>query len=143
MKTPIADLTDRLGMLGIRYAVAFSTAAAPPEPHVMYTTAESIVAGLSRGDADAVARARAIVDPTELFDADFWGTPLGRLMFAAGAHGSDDALIGQAFAARVLDVSRQWVGTLIAQGRLTRVGHRLVPVGEVRGLLVERMRGRN
>lgn len=143
MKTPIEDLSDRLGMLGIRYAVAFSTAAGPPEPHAMHTTAESIAAGLSRGDAVAVARARAIVDPAELSDSGFWGTPLGRLMFAAGAFGSDDTTIGQAFAARVLDVSRQWVGTLIAQGRLTRVGSVMVPVGEVRGLLVERMRERS
>lgn len=81
-----------------------------------------------------------LVNEAELLDDRFWRTPLGRMMFAVpGGYAPDSTTIGQSYAALVLGYSRQRISQLIAGGVLTRASSSMVPVGEVRKLLIERL----
>jgi len=110
----LADLCERMNMLRLRHGIVFrdlSPAALPFPP-----LAGALARGLVAKDKDAVIVARSLVDPAEMDTPAFWATPLGRLMFRAGAFPGET--ISQTFAARVLGCSRQWVGEMVSKGVL-------------------------
>jgi hypothetical protein len=85
---------------------------------------------------------RAVVDPGDLdAHADFWSTPLGRLLFAAG--GFKHEFISQVTAAAVLRLSRQRIHQLLAQGQLRHVtdaiGYRVIRAEDARALLKSKL----
>lgn len=133
MKDPVTDLTDRLALLRVRYEVAFHSPFALPGP--VGPLAATLEEGLRNGMDTAVRMARAVVDPAEMDRAEFWGTALGRLMFAAGGHSGQ--VCTQATAAAVLGCSRQWVSAMVAEGKLAQA-ERGVFVEQVREVLVRR-----
>lgn len=118
---PVTDLCKRLDLLRLRYNIAFmvgpSSVASPP----FIPMAEHIVHGLATYEPDAVTVARAIIDTADYMPvsddtAVFYGSPLGRLFFAAGGFPGDG--ITHNIAAALLGCSRQWVHTLVRTGRL-------------------------
>lgn len=115
MKDSVTDLCERMDMLRLRYLLVFNEITTEP---IDYTPlAEGIVRGLAEGDATAVTLARAAVDMAEAERSEFWSTPLGRLMFVAGAWPKEGCT--QATAAAVLGCSRQWVSAMVAEGKLS------------------------
>lgn len=139
MKEPVTDLADRLALLAIRHCVALNTIAAAPPPHVLHTFAEEMVAALRTSyPVAAVARVRAVVDPGDMDRADFWGTPLGRLLFLADGYGRETC--SQAVAAAVFGCSRQWVSAMVAEEKLAPAAGRGVFVEQVQGVLLARLK---
>lgn len=132
----LADLCERMNVLRLRHGIVFcdlSRAAIPFAP-----LAQSLAMGLAKGDKDAVIVARSLVDPTEQSRAEFWATPLGRLLFAAGGYPGET--LSQTMAAGLLGCSRQRVHQLVVKGDLksapaVTVGTREVFTGQVRHLL--------
>lgn len=137
MKNAIEDLTDRLAMLENRFAVAFPFAEKflfPPYVEM----AEAVAAGLLSGFDSSLKVAKAIVDPADMDTQKFWGTPLGRLMFAAGA--ITDEMIPRALACEVLGFSRQSLHERIVKGSVSDTGMQaLVLTEEIRALLRTRL----
>lgn len=135
MKDITTDLTDRLELLEVRYAVVFG--AVPPAGQNFGDLAAYLIAGLQGQDpAPVVSQVRAAVDPADLAGTAFWGTPLGRLLFVSG--GFFGETITQTVAAGLLSCSRQWVNAMVAEGKLTQAPERGVYVAEVRGVLEAR-----
>jgi len=133
----IEQIRSRMERMHQRYSAIYPNHPMPTS--VLLTAfAEEMAERLDRDDKVAVEVMKAVVDPADLHLDDFWRTPLGRLMFAAGAYAPDREMVGQSFAAGVLGFSRQRVSQLVASGRLTRVGV-MVPVGQVRNLLKQRI----
>jgi hypothetical protein len=122
-KDIITDLCARMAQLASRHNVAFGLGAAPRPTST--ALAEGLLRGLLRGlaEGDVVAHARilALVDQGEMDRPAFWGTDLGRLLFAAEGGARP---ITQAVAAAVLGCSRQWISAMVAEGKLTRVDDR-------------------
>lgn len=119
-KTLTTDLAERLALLDVRHSVVFQTKTEPITDSFL-SLAVDLAAGLRKGDKDAVARVRGIVDPSELtgptLGADgFWATELGRWLFAAG--GYPDTSLTRTAAAHILDCSRQWIHELVTKGTL-------------------------
>jgi excisionase family DNA binding protein len=140
MKLAAEDIADRLGMLNVRYAVAFCTIATPDDPKYR-ELAESLETALVRQDPEAVSRVRALVDHAELGKAAFWATPLGILLFYAGGFTSEE--MPQTLAASLLGCSRQYVSELVKKGKLptSRYGVRggMVQSEAVRQLLIHKL----
>ena len=114
MKDIKQDLTDRLALLRVRYEVAFAAPFAAPAP--IDTLASVLENGMHNGLDSAAKMVRALVDPCELESAKFWGTPLGALFFAAGGFPGQE--MPQTLAASVLGCSRQYVSSLVKDGKL-------------------------
>lgn len=137
-KDPIADLCERMNALHLRYAIVFGgtvvdrVPAAPP----YVALAVPLMRGLADGDVQAVTIAKAVVGYAEMAQTEFWGTPLGRLMFVGGCFPADQC--SQTVAAAVLECSRQWVSAMLAEGKLSAADFRGVYVDEVRKILAER-----
>jgi len=111
----VKDLCDRMALLHNRYDVVFRRTNVPG--HLPYIPlAEALAAGLAADHPEAAKLARAVVDPADLDRPEFWATPLGRLMFAAGAF--RDKAVTQTLAAAVLGCSRQWVHQMVVRGLL-------------------------
>jgi hypothetical protein len=136
MKDPVTDLADRLALLRVRYEVAFQAPHINPPGGPVQPLATALAVGLEAGTELALNMVRAVVDPAETDTSEFWGTPLGRLMFTAGAYRGEACT--QAVAAAVLGCSRQWVSAMVAEGKLTPVNGRNVPSDEVREVLKAR-----
>lgn len=134
-KDVIADLCERLHVLRLRYQVVFHIATPANPPYI--PMAESLGRGLLDGDRDAMVHVRTLIDPTEMERPAFWGTPLGRLLFASGGYGSSTCT--QATAAAVLDCSRQWVSAMVREEKLTRAMGGAVYVGELKRILQDRV----
>lgn len=137
MKEVITDLCDRMALLHNRYDVVFRMTG--PGPHRPYIPlADFLLAGL-RGEApSAVSIARALVDPADLDVPEFWATPLGQEMFAAGCY--QDEAVTQSCAAGVLGVSRQRIHQMVGSGAIrsesgVNPAARMVHAGDVRDLL--------
>lgn len=136
-KNVVTDLCDRMELLYSRWTVVFTKAEVPAYPPFV-PLAEALAEGLAEGTKAAVRIARGVVDPGDLDDPQFWGTPLGRLLFAAG--GCKDEMISQATAAAVLGCTRQWVSTLVGKGRLSHTVDSAVFTDEVRALLTLKLK---
>lgn len=135
---PVIEQIRRcMEQLHLRYATIYPNHPMPA-PGLITAFAEEMTERLARDDETAVKIMRAFVDSADLLSADFWRTPLGRLMFAAGGFGPDSEMVGQSFAGGVLGFSRQRVAQLVADGRLTRAGV-MVPAGQVRNMLKQRI----
>jgi hypothetical protein len=90
----------------------------------------------------AVAVARSLVDPAEQAGREFWATPLGHLLFAAGGYPHDE--MPQSYAAGLLGCSRQWVHALVTSGQVrsdvsARSAVRKVNAADIRTLLKTRI----
>lgn len=133
-KDIITDLCDRMAVLAARHNTVFGLNAAPRPTTA--ALAEGLLRDLEEGGGMAVQRIRALVDKTEMDRPDFWGTDLGRLLFAADGGA---APITQAVAAAVLGCSRQWVSAMVAEGKLTATNGRNVYSDEVRRVLKARV----
>lgn len=136
MKDITKDLYDRLALLHNRYVVVFvalATRTAGISDSYFVGIAAALEEGLRTGDADSVAMVRGVVDPAELDRAEFWGTPLGRLLFVAG--GYQGQTVTQTMAAGLLGCSRQWVNAMVAEGKLTPGIERGVYADQVREVL--------
>lgn len=132
----IADLCERMNVLRLRHGIVFRNLSPAVIPFI--PLAESLAWGLAKEDKDAVIIARSLVDPTEQSRAEFWATPLGRLLFTAGGYPGET--ITQTLAAGLLGCSRQRVHQLVVKGDLKSapVDHlaaREVFTGQVRALL--------
>lgn len=136
MKDPVTDLADRLALLRVRYEVAFQAANINPPGGPVENLATVLAVGLENGSAMATRMIRAVVDPAEMERSEFWATPLGRLMFVAGAYQGESCT--QATAAAVLGCSRQWVSAMVAEEKLTPVNGRNVMAEQVRQVLKSR-----
>lgn len=134
-KGPVADLCERMDTLRLRYNLVFNAQVTPAAPPYI-PMAEALVQALTIGDPAAVNVARAVVGFDQLTRSEFWGSPLGRLLFAAGGFPSE--MCSQSVAAAVLSCSRQWVSAMLAEGKLTPAEWRSVRVDEVRKMLTER-----
>jgi hypothetical protein len=134
-KTVITDLCERLDLLRLRYGIVFQTLSPAVPPFI--PMAEAISRGLAAEDRAAVQITRALVDPTEMDRAEFWGTPLGRLLFLARGYVSGTCT--QTVAAAVLDCSRQWVSAMVAEDKLTAAHDRGVYAEEVHKILKSRI----
>lgn len=134
MKDPVTDLADRLALLRVRYEVAFHSPFGAPGP--VHALAVALSLNLRHGMDDAVRMTRAVVDPGDLDRPEFWGTPLGRLLFEAGGHVGET--MTQTAAAAVLGCSRQWVNAMVAEDKLTSAAERGVYVEQVRAVLKHR-----
>lgn len=138
MKDVISDLCDRMDLIRLRYAVVFRPGAAAIRAAPPYIPmAEALARGLLAEDANAIQIARTLVDPADADRAEFWGTPLGQLMFNAGAYPKKTCT--QATAAAVLGCSRQWVSAMVSDGKLCVAMPRGVFVDEVRAVLKSRL----
>lgn len=137
VKSPIADLCERMDTLRLRYNLVFNPKDAPAAPPFI-PMADTIVRGLTDSDKAAVNVARAVVGFDQLARAEFWGTPLGRLLFSAGGFPTETC--SQTVAANVLSCSRQWVSAMLADGKLTPGDWKSVYVDEVRAILADRAR---
>ncbi len=131
----VTDLCERMHTLWLRSQVVLGTVDIPhniPYPPL----AEALLRGLADGEGLAAMRLRALVDKAEMARPEFWGTDLGRLLFAAeqGA-----VPISQTTAAHVLGCSRQWVSAMVAEGKLTATSDRSVYSDEVRRVLKARV----
>lgn len=135
-KDVVTDLCERMHTLWLRSQVVFGTTDIPhniPYPPL----AEALLRGLADGDGLAVPHIRALVDPAEMDRPEFWGTSLGRLLFAADGGA---APISQTVAAAVLGCSRQWVSAMVNEGKLTATGlSRGVYSDEIRRVLKARV----
>lgn len=137
-KDPIADLCERMDTLRLRYTIVFAGPVAEQIPGAppYIPLAETIAQGLADQDSYAATVAKSVVGYAEMTRAEFWGTPLGRLMFAGGCFPGEQC--SQTVAAYVLSCSRQWVSAMLAEGKLTPADFRGVLVSEVRVMLAER-----
>jgi hypothetical protein len=132
----VTDLCERMHALWLRSQVVFGTVNDIPHYIPYIPLAETLLRGLADGDGLAVPHIRALVDKAEMDRPDFWGTDLGRLLFAA----DEGAIpISQAKAAAVLGCSRQWVSAMVAEGKLTATEGRGVYSDEVRRVLKARV----
>ena len=121
MKDIVKDLEDRLALLNVRHEVAFAMFTGHyPYPEV----AARLEEGLHEGNQDTVKRVQAVVDPADMDSAEFWATPLGVLLFAAG--GYPRPMVPQAVVVSVLRCSRQYVHELLVSKKLLSVA---TPVG--------------
>lgn len=140
MKYAAEDIADRLGMLNVRYAVAFCIPATPGDPKYR-EIAESLETALACQEPEAVSRVRALVDHSELGSAAFWQTPLGVLLFYAGGFTAEE--MPQTLAASVLGCSRQYVSEMVKSGKLptSRYGVRggMVETDAVRRRLIRKL----
>lgn len=145
MKDTITDLADRLAMLHTRAQVVLGDFSSDevdwlPADHAahFYRDAAAILAaGLREGHPDAIGKVRAVVDPADLDRPEFWGTPLGRLLFVAG--GFTGETLTQTGAAGLLGCSRQWVNAMVAEGKLAPAADRGVYAEQVREVLKARV----
>jgi hypothetical protein len=147
MKDAVSDLADRLAMLYTRSQVVFGSWAfgATPTDRLLIEHAANFYReaaaylrkGLTEGHPDAIGKVRAVIDPADMDRSEFWATPLGRLMFAAGAWWQGETCT-QAVAAAVLGCSRQWISAMVAEGKLDRAHEGGVPVDQVREVLKRR-----
>lgn len=143
MKDPITDLADRLALLHTRHQVVLGGFPADeadrlPADHAVnfYRDAAAyLLLGLQEEHPDSIGKVRAAIDPAEMDRSEFWATPLGRLMFVAGAYRGETCT--QATAAAALGCSRQWVSAMVAEEKLDRVAGG-VPVEQVRSVLKHR-----
>lgn len=136
MKDPITDLADRMALLHVRHDVVFGLHGPRITPTAILAAAQGLESALRAGDPDAAARVRGVVDPADMDRSEFWATPLGRLMFVAGAFRGETCT--QTVAAAVLDCSRQWVNAMVAEGKLSPASVAASPTG--RGVHVEQVR---
>lgn len=134
-KDVTTDLCERLHILRLRYQVVFHELSPANPPYI--PMAEALLRGLGEGDAAAVTHLKALVDEAEMDRPAFWGTDLGRLLFAAGAR--EGATVSQTVAAAVLGCSRQWVSAMVAENKLTPTHYREVYADEVRKVLKARV----
>ncbi len=136
-KDTITDLCERLHMLWLRYNVVFREPTHASPPYI--PMAESLARGLLAEDKGAVVVTRSLVDLADTDRAEFWATPLGRLLFVAGGYG--DETLTQSVASALLGCSRQWVHALVVKGDLdsfpvdSKPGVRRVLVDQVRPLV--------
>lgn len=121
MKDIAKDLEDRLALLHVRWEVAFWAFTNRPDFAGMAAVLEH---GLHDGDETCVKMVQAIVDPADMDSAEFWGTPLGVLLFAAGGYPRD--MVPQSVVVSLLRCSRQYVHELIVSKKLLSVA---TPVG--------------
>lgn len=135
-KDVITDLCERMHTLWLRSQVVFGSHNDIPHNIPYIPLAESLLRSLAEGEGAAVPYIRALVDPAEMDRPAFWGTDLGRLLFAADGGAR---LISQATAAAVLGCSRQWVSAMVAEGKLTATNDRGVYSDEVRRVLKARV----
>jgi hypothetical protein len=135
-KDPIADLCERMDTLRLRYAIVFNPPGTLPAAPPYIPMAETIMRGLADQDSHAATVAKSIVGYAEMSRSEFWGTPLGRLMFVGGCFPTESC--SQTVAAAVLNCSRQWVSAMVAEGKLTSAEFRGVLVSELRFMLAER-----
>lgn len=135
-KDAVTDLCERMHTLWQRAQTVFGQLDIPHNiPYI--PLAESLLRGLADGDGLAVPHIRALVDPAEMDRPEFWGTNLGRLLFAADGGAVP---ISQTVAAAVLGCSRQWVSAMVNEGKLTATGaSRGVYSDEVRRVLKARV----
>lgn len=137
MKDTITDLYDRMALLHNRYTVVFQTPPAMAALEPQFASAVLLDEALRGGAEKAVQVTRAVVDPADLDRAEFWGTPLGRLLFTAGGYTGETCT--QTVAAGVLGCSRQWVNAMVAERKLASAADRGVYVAQVRGILKARI----
>jgi hypothetical protein len=143
MKNITTDLAARLALLHTRAQVVLGRFPAEPADRLPADHASSfyrdaaamLEAGLREGNPDAIGKVRAVVDPADMDRSDFWGTPLGRLLFVAGGFGAETC--SQAIAAGVLGCSRQWVSAMVSEGKLN-AAPRGVYVEQVQGVMQAR-----
>lgn len=136
MTEVLKDLCERMDLLHLRHAIVFDKDAEFRAGPPYIPMAEALVKGLAAGDTNAATVAKSIIGMAEMQRSEFWGTPLGRLMFAGGCFPSRTC--SQAVAAAVLACSRQWVSAMLAEGKLTPADWKGVRVDEVRTMLAER-----
>jgi hypothetical protein len=137
-KDTTSDLCERMDLLCLRFNIVFGVVGLPAVAARPYIPmAEAISRGLLTADRAAVNVTRALVDPAEMDRPEFWATPLGRLLFAAGGYVPKTCT--QTVAAAVLDCSRQWVSAMVAEHKLSVAEGRGVYVEEVRALLKSRI----
>lgn len=137
MKDTVTDLCERLDLMRLRYNIAFGIIGLPAIAAPPYIPmAEAIGRGLLNADPGAMNVTRALVDPAEMDRPEFWGTPLGRLLFTAG--GFPREACTQTVAAAVLGCSRQWVSAMVAEEKLAAADDRGVYVEQVRQVLKSR-----
>lgn len=135
-KDIVTDLCERMHALWLRSQVVFGSANDIPHNIPYIPLAEALLRGLVESDGLAVPHIRALVDKAEMDRSAFWGTDLGRLLFAA----DEGAVpVSQAVAAAVLGCSRQWVSAMVAEGKLTATNDRSVYSDEVRRVLKARV----
>lgn len=133
-KDVITELCERMDLLRLRYAILFRVENPATPPFV--PMAEALARGLLSEDTNAIQITRTLVDPGELHRPDFWGTPLGRLLFLAGGYGQESCT--QAVAAQVLSCSRQWVSAMVTEEKLGSTDDRGVFVDQVRMVVKHR-----
>ena len=135
-KDIVTDLCERMHALWLRSQVVFGNRNDIPHNIPYPPLAEALLQGFAEGNGMAVPIVRALVDETERDRPEFWGTDLGRVLFAA----DEGAVpISQATAAAVLGCSRQWVSAMVSEGKLTATGGRGVYSDEVRRVLKARI----
>lgn len=140
MKELIPDLCERLHVLHLRHQIVFGELTPANPPYI--PMAETLARGLADEDENAVRIARTLVDMTEMELPDFWGTPLGRLMFAAGCWTT--GTVPQLVASKLLGCSRQWIHSMVKKERVGSVPSKtseapaLLTV-ELRGLVKEKL----
>ncbi len=135
-KDIVTDLCERMHALWLRSQVVFGSRNDIPRNVPYPPLAEALLRGLAEGDGLAVPAIRALVDRSEMGRPEFWGTSLGRLLFAA----DEGAVpISQTMAAAVLGCSRQWVSAMVTEGKLTATNDRSVYSDEVRRVLKARI----
>jgi hypothetical protein len=135
----ITDLCERMHVLHLRHLVVFEPSHPADGGRVidMYVPrAEALVRGLIDSDHAAVVIVRSLVDPGDMGEPTFWGTPLGRLLFCAG--GYERQTCTQTEAAAVLGCSRQWISAMVGEGKLDAAEGRRVRVDQVCGVLKAR-----
>lgn len=136
-KDAVTDLCERMHTLWLRSQTVFGSRNDIPHNISYIPLADALLRALADGDALAVPHIRALIDPTEMDRPEFWGTNLGRGLFAA----DEGAVpISQTVAAAVLGCSRQWVSAMVNEGKLTATGvSRGVYSDEVRRVLKARV----
>lgn len=140
--SPTDAIRNRMEALHLRHAIAFPDHT-PPKGTLIEAFAQEMTERLKRSDDLAVTIMRALIDAADQQpDAAFWGTPLGRLLFAAGGYQHD--AVPQATAAAVLRISRQRVHQLVLSGALgsetgVNPAARQVRAADVRYLLKQRI----
>lgn len=116
-KDTITDLCERMHLLHMRNVIVFHESGTGPIGNIPYIPlAEALARGLLADDKDAVATAHAVVGMNDLFRADFWVTPLGRLLFQAGGYPGDSCT--QTVAAAAMGCTRQYVHALVKSGQI-------------------------
>jgi hypothetical protein len=136
-KDIVTDLCERMHALWLRSQVVFGSTNDIPHNIPYIPLAEALLRGLAEGDGLAIPYIWALVDKAEMDRPAFWGTDLGRLLFATD---KGAVPISQTVAAAVLGCSRQWVSAMVKEGKLTALADgRMVYSDEVRRVLKARV----